>query len=183
LIKKIGPLIVLMILSACDAARDKEEMPIPADLESLRQNALNCSRDVQWTHAERSEHCVMVAENIFADHQNECWESNSIPCLNWRLVHSDISLIYQGAIAESLFEHGKSDEMIEISENEFWREVYLNGKAMRSLFEQCIDAEERELKEVGLRKVSSLALMPLEDGQRCFRAGYPQFKTEPIRQS
>ena len=183
MIKKIGPLIFLTILSACDTAHDTEEMRIPPDLIDLRQNALNCSRDVQWTHAERSEHCVLVAENMFADGQNECWESNSYSCLNWRLVHSDISLNYQGAIADSLFEHGKSDEMVEISKNEFWREVYLDGKTMRSLFEQCIDAEERDLKEVGLRKVSSLAWMPLEDGQRCFRAGYPQFETEPIRQS
>ena len=32
MIKKIGPLIVLMILSACDGAKDKKEMP--KDLKS-----------------------------------------------------------------------------------------------------------------------------------------------------
>ncbi|GAB5350613.1 hypothetical protein TMRH483_01545 [Qipengyuania sp. 483] len=125
----------------------------------------------------------MVAENIFANDRNECWESNSIPCLNWRLVHSDISLNYQGAIAESLFEHGKSDEMIAISKNEFWRMVYLDGKTMRSLFEHCVDVEEKALEKAGLKKVTSIPLRRLEEGQRCFRAGYPQFETVAMQRS
>lgn len=174
---------VLLGVSGCEPAAEDTRLDVPADLKDLRQNALNCSRDVQWTHAERSEHCVLVAENIFKDSQNECWESDSKNCLNWRLVHSDISLIYQGAIAESLFQFGKSDEMTEVAADEFSRMIYLNGEIMRNLFERCVEDEQKELEVTGLRKILDIPLRPLDENQRCFRAGYPAFEVEPVNQS
>ncbi|WP_146029834.1 hypothetical protein [Erythrobacter sp. SAORIC-644] len=181
--RKVGPLIFLATVVACDGGAESVGLDVPEDLQELRENALNCSRDVAWTHAERSEHCVLVAENIFDDSENECWEGSSDRCLNWRLVHSDISLFYQGAIAESLFEHGKSIEMAKVSEGEFWRMVYFDGKLMRELFQQCLQVEEKELAEVNLAKVHQVPLQRLRENQRCFRRGYPDFETKPLENS
>ena len=92
-------------------------------------------------------------------------------------------MIYHGAIAESLFQFGKSDEMAEVSKDAYWRMVYLDGKTMRSLFERCIEVEERDLEAAGLQKISASSPTPLSENQRCFRTGYPAFHVEPFNRS
>ena len=176
-------LIFSIAVAACDGGTESEGLDVPEELKELRSHALNCSRDVAWTYIERSEHCVLVAENIYKDSTNECWEDNSNRCLKWRIVHSDISLLYQGAIAESLFEHGKSAEMAGASDGEFWRMVYFDGKLMRRLFQQCITFEESELADANLTRIHQVPLRPLRENQRCFRRGYPEFETRPVKNS
>ncbi|QIG52817.1 hypothetical protein G6N82_00360 [Altererythrobacter sp. BO-6] len=94
----------------------------------------------------------------------------------WNLVHTDLALGFQNAISESLFTRGKSTEVERLGNSEgFW--VYRQGELMRSLFEQCLAEEARELEANGLIRVTEIMDRPLKSDQRCFREGYPEFRT------
>lgn len=132
--------------------------------------------DAYETYPERSEHCVLAAEAFSELQREECEASMSKNCVSWRLAYLDLLYGYQSAVSESLFERGKSPE-VENLEERMALHVYRDGTTMRSLFDQCLADEARELEKAGLIKVTTVVVPSLEEGQRCFRKGYPNFRT------
>lgn len=166
----------LLVLTACGDSRELSY--VPPQLGTIKEDVVRCMQDVQWTHAERSEHCVLAAEAYLGSARKECEASQSVDCLSYELVRTDIYSGYRAAIIQSLLEHGSSKEMATIAGKGLWHLTYLDGEAMRALFEQCLTAEERELKAAGLVKVREVVDRPLAEGQRCFRKDYPEFRTK-----
>lgn len=173
--------LAVLLASACAPSGSDERLVVPAELKQLRENALACSRDVQYARIENSEHCALTAENIFKVSKQECEKADTKPCREFSRVQDDIYLIYQGAIAESLFEHGKGRVVEILSKDYWWRNIYLNGNIMRRLYQKCLERETKNLAKKGLVPATSIAMIPLEDGQQCFRADYPAFETKTLQ--
>jgi hypothetical protein len=96
--------------------------------------------------------------------------------MNWKLVHTDLALGYQNAVTQSLVERGLSPE-IEKHKRTFGHLLYRQDNLMRSLFQQCLADEASALEAKGLIRVSRTMVHPLQSDQRCFRKGYPEFRT------
>lgn len=173
--------LAVIVAAACTPKVSDERLVVPAELKQLRENALACSRDVQYTRIENSEHCALTAENIFEVSKPECEKIDTKDCRNFSRVQDDIYSIFQGAIAESLFEHGKGRLVEILSKDYLWRNIYLNGEIMRRLYQKCLERETQGLAKKGLVPATSIPMIPLQDGQQCFRAGYPAFETKALQ--
>jgi len=174
-VKRQTLFVAMLILTGCQPG--KVTGGVPPDLAGLKENVFRCMQDAQNTYPERSEHCVLAAEGLLDSYREDCAQSDSRECLTWNLAHTDLALGFQTAVSESLFTRGVSAEVQKLGRSQgFW--VYRNGEVMRSLFEQCLAEEARELDEKGLIRVTDLMDRPMNFGQRCFREGYPEFQTK-----
>lgn len=182
--RRVAFLSALALVASCsDHGAPAPHPEIPPELAELKENVIRCMRDVDWTHAERSEHCVIAAEGYLDSVREDCESSQSNECLNYGLAHLDIYSGYKGAIIQSLLDHGKSEEVEKLGTGDLWFLIYLDGEVMRGLFEQCLAREEAALKDAGLIRVNTIMSQPLEEGQLCFRKGYPEFRTRPALES
>lgn len=169
--------LALLILTGCGA--DTEPPGVPPELVGLKENVFRCVQDARWTYPERSEHCVLAAEGLLESYREDCEQNTNGECMTWKLAHTDLALGFQNAISDSLFTRGISAEVEKLGRsNGFW--VYRQGELMRSLFKQCLAEEARELEAAGLIKVTTIMIRPLQSGQRCFRKGYPEFRTKNV---
>ena len=156
-------------------------MDVPDELQEMRSAALACSQDSKYAPVERSEHCVFVAEGFLPAYRDECNGARDYDCLNYNYVLSDITDIYNGAIVASLIRFGvpdwaKEEEKVHGSA----RYVYFDGNLMRSLFEQCLEDEKEQLSKSGLQPAHEVLDLPLAEGQRCYRKGYPMYETTKL---
>lgn len=173
-----------LALLGCEQREPEEEMDIPAELANLRSNAFQCWQDSEHAPVEHSEHCVAVAENYFKAYREDCDGDRSYECTNYNAVLSDIGDLYSQAIIESLINFGIPDWVKqERQRRPFSNHAYFDGKLMRDLFNECLKKEERDLAQDGLQLMTTIIDIPLESGQRCFRLGYPEFKTIPLNES
>jgi hypothetical protein len=88
--------------------------------------------------------------------------------------------MYQIAITSSLVEHGVSAPLKAASEQTVPHLIFFDGELLREQFENCLREEERSLEQAGLRRVRSITILPLAEGQMCIRAGYPVFETDAL---
>src|SRR3546814_6987436 len=62
--RRMAFLSVLAFVASCsDHAATAPYTEIPPELVDLNDNVFRCMQDVQWTYAERSEHCVRSEEH------------------------------------------------------------------------------------------------------------------------
>lgn len=168
-----------MGLAGCEPVKTGNELQIPTDLKDLWNNALACRSDVEKVPVEHSEHCVILGETLLETTRPGCAENQSSECKAFSDAWDRISTVYDQAIIDSLLIHGPSLEIVRATDKTSgsWLVYYSQGKLLRRLFNQCLADEERDLRAQGLVRVSSIRETPLEPGQRCFRKGYPEFRT------
>ena len=165
--------------AGCDPVQIGDADYVPPEVRELRSDVLSCFMDVDKVPFEHSEHCVTVGEKLFEAEREDCFENNSFECQSYRDEWVKIASFYDRAIITSLLTHGPSAEVKRLSEKSGVPHLlYRDGKLLRSLFNQCLAAEESALRAQGLVKVMSIRDIPLAPGQLCFRKGYPEFGTE-----
>ncbi len=181
--------VIAFLLSATIAGcervdRSQAELIVPDELASLRSNAFSCWQDSAHAPVEHSEHCVAVAENYFDAFREECDQGWSNDCADYDKVLTDIRFLYSDAIIESLVNFG-IPEWIRNEEHltSFSSHSYFDGKLMRRLFDECLKTEEHDLAKNGLQPATTIMDIPLQDGQKCFRIGHPEFRTSPLNES
>ena len=172
----------LLIMSGCERQeRSDGKLDVPEELAILRSNALQCWQDSSHAPVENSEHCVVVSEGYFEAFRTDCDNDRSYDCMNRHAVLSDVRHLYSDAIIESLVNFGVPDWIRdEQHRRPFSSHVYYDGELMRRRFEKCLEIESEHLAKAGLQRVTSIMERPLQEGQRCFRLGYPEFETAPV---
>lgn len=173
--KRLAIFFALLVTTGCNESPTGEQ--VPPGLLDLKEHVSSCWADTEFTYPERSEHCVLAAEGLFETYRDDCAQSTSDECMNWKLVHTDLALGYQNAVTQSLVERGLSPE-IERHIRKFGHLLYRQDNLMRSLFQQCLADEASELEAKGLIRVSRIMVHPLRSEQRCFRKDYPEFRTK-----
>jgi len=172
-------------IAGCEKVdRSQAELIVPDELASLRSNAFSCWQDSAHAPVEHSEHCVAVAENYFAALREDCVQGWINDCDDYDKVLTDIRFLYSDAIIESLVNFG-IPEWINKKKNliSFSSHAYYDGKLMRRLFDDCLRTEKHELAKYGLKPATTIMDLPLQDGQKCFRIGHPEFRTSPLNDS
>ena len=176
--------LLALALFGCEQREPEEGMDIPAELANLRSNAFQCWQDSEHAPVEHSEHCVAVAENYFNSFREDCDGDRSYECTNYNSVLSDIRNLYSDAVIEGLVNFGIPDWIRkERGERPFSSHAYFDGSLMRSRFNECLEEERRNLAQNGLQPITTIMPIPLQDGQRCFRLGHPEFRTIPLSRS
>lgn len=177
--------LAIIALSGCKREDGVDgKIDIPNELAHLRSNAFQCWQDSQHVPVENSEHCVAVSEDYFDAFREECDDDRSYDCMNYNAVLADIQNLYGDAIVEGLINFGIPDWIKkEGLDKVFSSHVYFDGDVMRRLFQECLKTEKEQLARSGLQPVTTIIDIPLQEGQRCFRLGYPEFKTVPVVQS
>ena len=139
-------------------------------------------QDVEFAPLEHFEHCVFVAENLFDDPRSEkCKDERGAECQNYSVVMNDIYLIYQGAIIDSLIRFDVPERIKKAADGDpVPRFKYYDGEIIREMYDKCLSEERDALARNGLQPVTTILMMPLEEGQLCFRRGYPPFETKAV---
>ena len=177
--KRLAIVALALGLAGCEPVKTGDKLYIPPDLGELWSAVLSCRNDVEKVPLEHSEHCVIVGERLLDVTRPQCFENPSYECKAFSDAWGRISTIYNEAVIDSLLIHGPSPEIVRASgqASGAWSVYYSEGELLRRLFDTCVADEEHDLRAQGLVKVSSMRDTPLAPGQRCFRKGYPEFRT------
>lgn len=179
----LPPILLALALVGCEQHEPEAGLEIPVELATLRSNAFQCWQDSQHAPVEHSEHCVAVAEDYFDAFREDCDGERSYECMNYNAVLSDIRDLYNSAIIEGLVKFGIPNWIKQEHQHRpFSSHAYFDGELMRRLFNECLEQEKRDLAQDGLQAITTIMDIPLQGGQRCFRLGYPEFKTAPLRE-